>query len=235
MFNDTLEIPVKNDNNNDNSVFKLLSEDNHFGVIVGLVAAPMPKYDNVAKKFSTTEKEDKFFIIWQVQGTDEEGKAITTYVKSQPLKPSLHEKSTLMKMLMGWSKLNTPAEVKKALSIDGVFKLENLIGKKASLTITHREYNGKKYPQIALVSAATKKWAGKDVIEDKEVPSFYVYVKDSTETLLHPLIAVKAKVVKEKVVVTANEANQINPAFAKKQAIEAPVYEEDEDEDGLPF
>jgi hypothetical protein len=140
--------------------------------VCGLIVQVLPK-------FQSEELENKVSFLWQVHGvaeSEEEGatpEPLIKYVKSVPYKISSYQKAGLMKMLMKWSKANTPEEVIEKLKDpeSGVFNLEILLGKKATLTIAHKIVKDKTYAEIDSIGVP-KKSQPIEFDETQEIPMY---------------------------------------------------------------
>jgi len=133
---------------------------------------PCPEYQGVAVCIDATEPEmretewglrETFRLVFEIPLEMEDGKRYI--VRSAPMTPSLHAKSTFKKFLRQMlGRELTSAEQKE-------FETEELIGMNVSISIVHQESDdGRVFDQIALC----RPWKG----EPMEASGDYVRVKD---------------------------------------------------------
>ena len=141
--NDFLTIG-NNDIHTSTGEFTALEEGLYPAVCIGITVKEMQNFDK-------TGLEDKIQFLFQIVDNGQ-----THYVRSKPLKKSLHEKSGLWKLLASWTKQKDAETLISKMGNDGKFDIRYFIGKPIQLTIKQKEYNGKEYPEISDYMAPKK-------------------------------------------------------------------------------
>lgn len=145
---------------NDGTKYEPLEEGLYNAVCVGIVVKEMQNFDK-------TGVEDKIQFLFQIVSDDK-----THYVRSRPLKKSLHEKAGLWKLLADWTRQKDAETLISKMGTGGKFDIRYFIGKPIQLTIKQKEYNGKEYPEVAGYMSP-KKGQSTDVIVEG-IPAYLV-------------------------------------------------------------
>lgn len=136
---------------------------------------PCPEYQGVAVCVDATEPEKResewgirevFRVVFEIPVEMKDGKRYI--VRSAPMTPSLHQKSTFRKFLKQMlGRELTPTEAKE-------FDTESLIGMNVSISVVHEESeDGRVFDKIPLC----RPWKGEPI----EAAGDYVRVKDRTD------------------------------------------------------
>ena len=135
---------------------------------------------------------------------------------SQRYTASLNEKSVLRRDLAAWRGRDfTPEELEE-------FNLRNIVGAPCLVQIIHREYNGKKYANVASIMSLPKGMAKPQL---SEPPLVYDIDEDD------PAIVNTFPVwIKETIIKSESYQERINPTAGEAQG-----FTELEDEGDLPF
>ncbi len=196
--------------------FKPLEDGAYASQVVAVVKKELKTQDSVNTIFE---------LVFELR--DEENE--THYVRSKALKPSLHEKSNLYKMMAQWLKQTAPEAIVEALEKASIidnngFTFFNFVGKFARITVASqpsRKNPAKSYPAIMGMAPAKVKY---ELNDKSEIPSFF----------LEGLEMVKLDNLKVKEVNTNNQSSeQVPQNHLPNQQGGEPLPEPDPD--SLPF
>lgn len=203
-------LTIGNDDiNTSTGEFTPLEEGLYPAVCIGITVKEMQNFDK-------TGLEDKIQFIFQIVEAGQ-----THYVRSRPMKKSLHEKAGFWKLLASWTKQKDAETLISKMGTDNKFNTRYFIGKPIQLTIKQKEHNGKEYPEISDYMAP-KKGQSTDVTVEA-IPNYIT--KECKLTALMDNFTVKALEPKS----DAPVATTATPACTN-----APV-EETNNSDDLPF
>jgi len=146
--------------------FKPLEDGAYASQVVAVVKKELKTQDSINTIYE---------LVFELR--DEEGE--THYVRSKALKPSLHEKSNLCKMMGQWLKQTAPEAIIEALEKAGIiddkgFNFFNFVGKFARITVASqpsKKNPAKSYPAIMGMAPAKVKY---DLNSKSEIPSFFL-------------------------------------------------------------
>lgn len=192
--------------------FPILPEGSYAAVCNMLVDLGL-QYNEAYKNSSR-----KVLIGWEMpEETIEINGELVPRTISQRYTASLNEKSVLRRDLAAWRGRDfTPAELEE-------FNLRNIVGAPCLVQIIHREYNGKKYANVASIMSLPKSMP-------RPVPSEPPLVYDIDED--DPAIVNTFPAwIKETVVKSESYQERINPAAGVSQGF----TELEDDESSLPF
>lgn len=191
--------------------FPILPEGSYAAVCNMLVDLGM-QYNEAYKNSSR-----KVLIGWELpEETIEINGELVPRTISQRYTASLNEKSVLRRDLAAWRGRDfTPAELEE-------FNLRNIVGAPCLVQIIHREYNGKKYANVASIMSLPKGMAKPQLSE----PPLVYDIDEDDPAIVNTFPAW----IKETIIKSESYQERINPAAGEAQG-----FTELEDEGDLPF
>lgn len=191
--------------------FPILPEGSYAAVCNMLVDLGM-QYNEAYKNSSR-----KVLIGWELpEETIEINGEIVPRTISQRYTASLNEKSVLRRDLAAWRGRDfTPEELEE-------FNLRNIVGAPCLVQIIHREYNGKKYANVASIMSLPKGMAKPQLSE----PPLVYDIDEDDPAVVNAFPAW----IKETIIKSESYQERINPAAGEAQG-----FTELEDEGDLPF
>lgn len=122
-------------------------------VCIGITVREMSNFDK-------TGIEDKIQFLYQIVNNGQ-----NHYVRSRPLKKSLHEKSGLWKLLQSWTRQKDAVTLIEKMGTGGQFDIRYFIGKPIQLTIKNKSVGEREYPEISDYMAPRKDQPREHVVD----------------------------------------------------------------------
>lgn len=167
------------------------------------------------------KESHKVRLTWETPDEKHDfGNGLRPFAISKEFTLSMHEKSTLRKILESWrGKAFTEEEAKR-------FDITKLLGKPCMVNVIHKKSGaGKDYADISSISALPKNFTCPDQVNKSQILSF----DEWNETIFESLPGF----IKDKIKSSKEFANLMNPG--KTEAAPAPQASDEVDTSDLPF